>query len=106
MIAFIMCIYRYRRRPGSDRYARWQCSESYAECEGNCACRGMCQHKDSHCLWYETALGASSALVSILDSSQRQREESYNLEKNVQDFDWCSYILVVIFPRQEKKSLT
>lgn len=61
--------YRYRGRSGSDGYARRKCSESHAECEGNCACCGMRQHKDSYRLWYEVALGASSALVPILDSS-------------------------------------
>lgn len=68
MIVFIMCTYRYRGRSRSDGYACRKCSESHAERKGNRACRGMCQYKDSYCFWYEAALGASSAVVSILVS--------------------------------------
>lgn len=106
IIAFIICTCRYRGRSRSDRYARRKCSESYAECEGNRPCRGMCQHKDSYCLRYEAALGASSALVSILISSCTWR--------NLQSWGECArFQLVFIYTSsnfstiyKKKKSLT
>lgn len=100
----MMCTCRYGGRSRSDGHAGWKCPESYAKREGDGASRGMCQHKDSHRFRYEATLGASSAVVPILDNNVRKYMTVWNVTVSSLSRKMCKislgvhYILASIFP--------
>ena len=62
-------IYRHGGGSRSNGHARRKCSESHAKRERNRSRRGVREHKDTHRFRYEVTLGATPALVSILNEA-------------------------------------